>query len=152
MRLWHKDLIYYLPRLQLLGQWRECCLIARLLSRNGYPNHVLVNRVMDYDILHFYKYSVGIYKRMLDCGYKTYFHNFSRWINIDFNTVLDVLPSDDDMFSGWHNDIYLRECLYNLEEKALAGAIPQEDWQRIYERFKDFTPLVKFTDSIPDGF
>lgn len=25
MRLWHKDLIPYLPRQQLLGQWRECC-------------------------------------------------------------------------------------------------------------------------------
>ena len=25
MRLWHKDLIQYLPDLQLKGQWRECC-------------------------------------------------------------------------------------------------------------------------------
>ena len=48
MRLWHKDLIAFLPRKQLLGQWRECCAIARNIAVNGTPNHVLVNKVLDY--------------------------------------------------------------------------------------------------------
>ena len=37
MRLWHKDLIYVLPRQQLLGQWRECCLIAKNIAEKGTP-------------------------------------------------------------------------------------------------------------------
>ena len=57
MRLWHKDLIPRLPRQQLLGQWRECCLIAKQIDTKGTPNHVLVNRIMDYDPWHFWKYS-----------------------------------------------------------------------------------------------
>jgi uncharacterized protein (TIGR02328 family) len=36
MRLWHKDLISVLPRQQLLGQWRECCLIARNIAEKRY--------------------------------------------------------------------------------------------------------------------
>ena len=32
MRLWHKDLIPLLPRQQLVGQWRECCLIAKQIA------------------------------------------------------------------------------------------------------------------------
>ena len=39
MRLWHKDLISVLPRQQLLGQWRECCLIARNIAEKNTPNH-----------------------------------------------------------------------------------------------------------------
>ena len=33
MRLWHKDLITVLPRQQLIGQWRECCSIAKKLAK-----------------------------------------------------------------------------------------------------------------------
>ena len=47
MRLWHKDLIPVLPRQQLIGQWRECCLIAKQISEKGTPNHILVNKIMD---------------------------------------------------------------------------------------------------------
>ena len=35
MRLWHKDLVTVLPRMQLLGQWRECCLIAKSIKGKG---------------------------------------------------------------------------------------------------------------------
>jgi uncharacterized protein (TIGR02328 family) len=35
MRLWHKDLIPILPDKQLLGQWRECCLIAKNIKEKG---------------------------------------------------------------------------------------------------------------------
>jgi hypothetical protein len=51
------------------------------------------------------------------------------------------LRNGEQIFPDWHNDIYLRECLYNLEEKFRAGGIPVDEWQRIYDRFKDFTPL-----------
>jgi hypothetical protein len=28
-----------------------------------------------------------------------------------------------------------------LEEKAICGGISKDEWQIIYDRFKDFTPL-----------
>lgn len=56
MRLWSKQLVPYLPDEQLLGQWRECCAIAGNIKTLGFPNHLLVNRIMDYHLSHFYKY------------------------------------------------------------------------------------------------
>lgn len=53
MRLWHKDMIPYLPKLQLLGQWRELCCIGALLATDHTPNHILVNPVIDYPPEHF---------------------------------------------------------------------------------------------------
>ena len=40
-----------------------------------------------------------------------------------------------------HNDRYLKECLYNLEEKAIRGIITKDEWMKIYDEFKDFTEL-----------
>ena len=48
MRLWHKSLIEVLPRQQLLGQWRELSAIASNINKKGTPNHILVNKIMDY--------------------------------------------------------------------------------------------------------
>ena len=46
MRLWHKDLIPVLPRQQLLGQWRECCLIAKSISEKGTPNTYIASTIL----------------------------------------------------------------------------------------------------------
>lgn len=46
------------------------------------------------------------------------------------------------IYVDWHNDVYLRECLYNLEEKYLCEGITQDDWFLIYNKFENFTPLV----------
>ena len=61
MRLWHKDLIDSLPRKQLLGQWRECCAIIKNIKEKGTPNHLLVNKIMDYDLKHFYTYGLYVF-------------------------------------------------------------------------------------------
>ena len=45
MRLWHKELIEYLPQQQLISQWRECCAIAANLAKDHTPNHILVNPI-----------------------------------------------------------------------------------------------------------
>ena len=49
MRLWCKDLIPYLPKLQLLSQWRECCAICSNIANKGTSNHILVNKIMNYE-------------------------------------------------------------------------------------------------------
>ena len=128
MRLWHKDLISVLPHMQLLGQWRECCAIARNISVNGTPNHVLVNKIMDYPMSHFLRYSREIYNEMLNRGYSCNWNKLAQNLNVNgFRYCFTI----DDIYQDWHNDRYLRQCLYNLEEKAMCGAIPKEEWKVI---------------------
>ena len=57
MRIWHKSLIPALPREQLVAQWRELSAIAGNLSTKGTPNHILVNKVLDYPRDHFVSYA-----------------------------------------------------------------------------------------------
>lgn len=139
MRLWHYQLLPYLPRLQLVSQWRECCCIAKSIAEKGTPNHILVNKIMDYPIDHFRTYCNLVAKEMYNRGYKYGTSRLTKWTNQ--LTRKYTLVSSNDLFSEWHNDIYLRQCLYNLEEKAMCNGIPADEWQRIYDRFKDFTPL-----------
>lgn len=143
MRLWHKDLIPLLPRQQLLGQWRECCLIAKQIIALGTPNHILVNKIMDYHISHFNNYAFIVYYEMHKRGYKVDPNKFQKWLNKNYDKDINKYPLYNDLYADWHDDIYLRECLYNLEEKARAGGIVKEEWKVIYERYKDFTPLWK---------
>ena len=141
MRLWHKDLIHYLPKQQLLGQWRECCSIASNIKSKGSPNHILVNKIMDYPLEHFYIFCYLVYAEMIDRGYKV---NWNRLQIVENNLTK---PEDYcamyslHIFYNWHNDIYLRECLYNLEEKYLCGGITKNEWKLIYDRFNYLTPL-----------
>ena len=133
MRLWHKDLIPYLPRQQLLGQWRECCLIAKQITEKGTPNHVLVNRVMEYIPDGFATYAMIVWANMAKHGYKADWKRFEKWMK--YNKI--VIPKES-LFAGWHNDRYLRQCLANLQEKADCGAIPAEEWKRITDRWPEF--------------
>lgn len=134
MRLWHKDLISVLPRQQLLGQWRECCAIAKNISVNGTPNHMLVNKVMDYPMGHFWKYGYLIWMSMKYRGYKCDFSKFEKWIDKPYALIV---PDLKDLFDGWHNERYLTQCFYNLQEKYDCGGISEKEWNLIYNKFKE---------------
>lgn len=71
MRLWHKDLIEVLPREQLVAQWRELSAIAGNIKEKGSPNHILVNKIMDYDLWNFISYAYHVRAEMTKRGYKT---------------------------------------------------------------------------------
>lgn len=131
MRLWHKDLISVLPKQQLLAQWRECCCIARNISVNGTPNHILVNKIMDYPLSHFEAYSMWIYHEMQNRGYKVNKNRFYKWFpNIDKQVIAYY-----EMFSDWHNDRYLTQCYYNLQEKRDCGGIPDDEWNKVAQAY-----------------
>ena len=134
MRLWHKDLIPLLPTMQLKWQWRECCLIAKGLH-DGNLNHILVNRVKDYPIEHFIAYTEFLRAEMLKRGFKCNGKCFTKHFNPLFNIWNTFFISPNDIFPDWHNDRYLRQCLYNLEEKAMAGGVPFDEWQKIYNAY-----------------
>ena len=133
MRLWHKDLIPVLPDKQLLAQWRECVAIAGNIKKYGSPHNILVNRVMDYKLSHFYKYCVLVTGEM-----------HRRGFNVSTNSIIkvqDITDRDirmgsefvtyDELFSGWHNDRYLYQCYYNLQEKYDCGGITRSEWKKI---------------------
>ena len=79
MRLWHKDLIYVLPRQQLLAQWREVCGIARDINVDGTPNHLLVNRVLNYPEYHLRFYMQMVMRAMHDRGYNISQAAYTCW-------------------------------------------------------------------------
>jgi len=130
MRLWHKDLIPVLPRLQLLSLWRECCCVAKSISLYNTPNHILVNKIIDYPLSHFEAYSMWVYREMQNRGYKVNKNNFFKW----FPYIDKQVITYQEMFSDWHSDRYLTQCYYNLQEKHDCGGISDEEWQQI-EKF-----------------
>ena len=134
IRLWHKDLIPYLSKNQLLGQWRECCCIAKNIADNGTPNHILVNKIMNYPPSHFIVYCNFVWKEMRSRGYKCNYSKVGQYLpDVGLQYVLD-----SDLFKNWHNDRYLKQCLMNLQEKYDCGGISNEEWDIIVNKFKEY--------------
>lgn len=136
MRLWHKDLIPYLPRQQLIAQWRECCCICKNIATNGTPNHLLVNKVMNYPSVHFMEYTRLIVSEMMNRGYKLnpivmdrFVKNFDKFGNSNETIISGNV--ERIIFANWHNERYLKQCLFNLQEKYDCGGIPEDEWKLI---------------------
>ena len=138
MRLWHWKLIRVLPRQQLLGQWRECCLIEKEISENGTPNHILVDPVIDYPIDHFISYAKAVCEEMHDRGYYCNHESFCKHMFGPDKTANDrrwyiARPGAYIPFPEWHTKEYFVQCYYNLEEKHDRGGISDEEWKPIQE-------------------
>lgn len=137
MRLWHKDLVRVLPRQQLLGQWRECCAIAKNIADNGTPNHILVNKVMDYPLSHLDIYSVVVYDEMKKRGYRPDIGRFTTNYDKCSGICDEKWVAFEDIYPDWHNERYLTQCYYNLQEKYDCGGITEEEWEKIEEVVSD---------------
>lgn len=134
IRLWHKDLIPHLPKNQLLGQWRECCCIAKNIADNGTPNHILVNKVLNYPFRHFYSYTGLVCDELIERGYKCDWTKFTNWFD-KINCMECHYINKSEIFKDWHNIRYLKQCLYNLQEKYDCGGISKEEWNNIIRNF-----------------
>ena len=133
MRLWHKDLIPVLPNFMLVSQWRECCCIAKLLANNKTPNHRLVNPILQYPSDHFYEYTQMVIHEMQNRNYNVsikaiqkFNENFYKWSGSYFFTTKKQI-----IFKDWHNNRYLKQCFYNLQEKYDRGIIAEDEWNKI---------------------
>jgi len=118
MRLWHKDLIKALPQVHLVAQWRELSAIAGAIDKNGTPNHVLVNFVLDYDYDNFISYAYYIREEMTSRGIRTMNTVWDKIVNLKPEWTL--LPFEK-IYEQKMNDLYLKICYYNLYEKYLCG-------------------------------
>lgn len=112
MRLWHIDLISYLPKSQLLAQWRELNSIFKKQD-----NHILINYIYDYSKYELQNYSREIISEMQFRGYKVNIDNYLKYfesLGVDFYN--DYTPRFKE-----HDNEYLTICYYNLKEKYLRG-------------------------------
>ena len=126
MRLWHIDLIPYLPKSQLLAQWRELNSIFKKKD-----NHILINYVYGQDA-ELYAYTKKIIEEMFERRYsiKSY-ENFKNY----FKEKELIVPEGDVRFKE-HDDKYLTICYWNLTEKYIRG---QKDFtDDVYEKIYDF--------------
>lgn len=112
MRLWHIDLIPYLPDLQLVAQWRELNSIYKKEDK-----HLLINYNYNYSKEYLLQYSAVVCDEMVSRGikinsYDKYFKYFDGVFTDNVNNPLRYKE---------HDDRYLRQCFYNLQEKYDRG-------------------------------
>ena len=123
MRLWHRDLIKVLPREQLVAQWRELSSIAGSVQKNGGPNHLLVNFVMDYDFDHFISYAYYVREEMTRRGYRTMNSVWEKITSLKPNyTILPIVT----VYLAKMNNIYFDVCWYNLYESIYAAELEKK--------------------------
>lgn len=128
MRLWHTDLIPVLPKEQLVAQWRELSAIAGAIQKNGTPNHILVNFVLDYDYNHFISYAAEVRDEMTRRGYRTM---PAVWTKITSLKPDWIWLPHYEIYKYKMTNTYLDICYYNLLEKYLCGGIDNEAFDKI---------------------
>ena len=132
MRLWHYELIPVLPNKMLISQWRECIAIKRQWEK-GTLKHRLVSYVMDYDKYYFRNYILDIVKAMEDrkinyqIKYKQELLEFCEDTELSFENIMACYPK--------HNNRYLKQCYYNLQEKYDRGIITEVEWDKIVDYY-----------------
>ena len=129
MRLWHYKLIPVLPNTMLVSQWRECIAIKRQWEK-GTLKHRLVSYVMNYDKKYFFNYTTKV---MMELSKRDIRHNINLLKEIAEYSIKnenDVLESNFCYYPE-HNNRYLKQCYYNLQEKYDRGIIAKEEWQKI---------------------
>ena len=122
MRLWHQDLLAFLPRAQILGQHRECCALrgmgwGRKHSTVDYVFRHSVKRLVDYHHL--------VLREMEHRGYRP----AQLWYCCEYrgkNTMpwpcalpCESYLSEEALIYSEHDDAYREECLANLKQKGV---------------------------------
>ena len=132
MRLWHYKLIPVLPDKMLISQWRECIAIKRQWEKDSLK-HRLVSYVMDNDKGRFWLYTELVAEEMKRRNIK-FREKYREEIEIfcEYHRVFTIFPE--------HNDRYLKQCYYNLQEKTDRGIITKEEWKLIH---KNIYGLIK---------
>lgn len=124
MRLWHYKLLPVLPNTMLVSQWRECIAIKKQWEK-GTLNHRLVSYIMNYEKPYFNCYVNHVVMQMIGRNIK-----FQKKY---YDEIVEFCDSDPDFCEYYfeHNDRYLKQCYYNLQEKYDRGIITEEEWQKI---------------------
>ena len=121
VRLWHYKLIPYLPKSQLLAQWRE----INTIFAGKDQDHILI-RYAKKSNTPLYYYSVEVAREMSNRGYKVNAKRFDEYFeNVIYSDIYEMFPE--------HNNEYLTICYWNLREKYLRGQkdFTKEVWDKL---------------------
>ena len=146
MRLWHYELLPYLPELQFKGQLRELVIIMRQWRDKGTTNHLLINKVMEYHKSELAEYAFK-YLREYNKRYgKALKETYWEFAEFGFGNRNVFVNDEIACYCGWHNKEYLRICMSNLFEKYKYGVgksrISDEEWETLLRGYKEITNEV----------
>lgn len=112
------------------GAWRELNSIFKKQD-----NHILINFVYDCPKEHLMYYTNLIIAEFKKRGYKIKsLDNYNTYFE-GIQAPVYIAPAN--LFNGKMSDRYLRQCVYNLEEKAQCKGISKDEWSKIYNKFKN---------------
>ena len=113
MRIWHYKLIPFLPKSQLLAQWRELNNIFKKQDK-----HILINYVYEYPKDDLCIYANMVKGEMYKRGYKVNsMENYKSY----FKELPTFCDNPYTPFKNHHNNEYLAICYFNLKEKYIRG-------------------------------
>ena len=111
MRLWHYEVLPFLPKSQLLAQWRE---LNSIFAKED--KHVLINYIYEYPKSDLRGYTELVLTEMRRRGFNIRtFDKMERYFE-GVESVHVPIP-----YARHHDDMYLTICYYNLFEKFLRG-------------------------------
>ena len=122
MRLWHYKLIPFLPKSQLIAQWRELNSIYKKQDK-----HILINYVYEYPREDLLAYSLLVMSEMNERGIEIKkLDNFDKYFA---GVYVKNIPNLENYvpFARHHTKRYLLQCFYNLQEKFDRG---QKDFSK----------------------
>lgn len=135
MRLWHIDLIPYLPTAQLKAQWRELNSIYKKQD-----NHILINYIYNYSDLYLFDYTCMVLQELKHRNIKVknysncynYFYAMSNYGTISLKNRYDYKYKE-------HDDNYLTICYWNLREKYIRKQkdFTEDVWLKLDKYYKD---------------
>lgn len=126
MRIWHKDLIGYLPKQQLQGQWKELYAIVgemekygELKRSRGYLLVTPLNKVSKHELV---RYVVMLSYLGISTADKLT-TLVQRILALDWKGV--------GLMEDWHTQDYLKQCFYNLQEKYMCRGFGESEYNRL---------------------
>ncbi len=131
MRLWHYKLIPVLPNQMLVSQWRECIAIKRQWEK-GTLKHRLVSYVMEHsrEMFYLYTHKVAQELKKRNIKYQSKYLDEIMDFGLKSISITGIWPPAN---YPEHNDRYLDQCYFNLQEKHDRGIISDEEWKPIEE-------------------
>lgn len=167
MRLWPYQMLDTLPSRHLLSQWRECLAIGGMLGANtlnhatvnrvkdypiehfyaycdlvrkeflrrGYTIGTNTLEKLENDI----KYPVKDVDNSLEWNNVNYeiFEDYSKPVNKMGFKIIKIGDNEEFLFENFHNERYLKQCLYMFEEKYDCDMLYEEDWNAMSKKFKN---------------
>ena len=106
----------------------------------GTTNHLLINKVMEYEKNELIRY--------FEYYYICYHQRYGKWLDINYyKEFIDFKANEQGKKKyysiDWHNKEYLRVCMANLYEKHIFGIgksrITNEEWETLCRGHKDIT-------------